>query len=451
MFKKISLIFAILSFFAVLFARAQDNTPLLIIELGEQPPVKIIPANAWGENLMVFSLTALRGDVEVSNIVVKQVGHAKDNPFSSVQVREIATSQDIGKARALNSVHEYHTKYNFTVKKGEKREFMVLGNMGSSFGSYDGEKPQFAITAIDSNATVEGLPVTGLAHTINSALTIGSISADRGSLESGGGQSLKVGENYVLNSLRASIGSVEPVRLDYVIWTQSGSVGPEDIANLTTHVVYKGETHSFPTVPYSVGSNPEHEWISVVARGNIRVGKGESVQIYLTGDIVSGVGRTVDFVDFTKVYVLGTGIDYGYGILGYNLNESSAHTISSGSINVAPWNHFFTHYQGEPNIGSFTLRVTGEPKEVSRFEIQLLSPQVKNVKIWDSNGTLVAGPADSSVSGRVMLAVNPGAWIVPIGEAGYTITGSEAASLAGKFNFTAKGTRTGAAVMRSEF
>lgn len=451
MFKKISIVLIVLSFFAVIGVRAQDNTPLLVVELGNQPSASMAPANAWEKHFMYFTLTALRGDADITNIVVKRVGNARDGAFSSVQLRELETGQDIGKAREISSSsHEHNTRYRFTIKQGEKRTFVVLGNMNSSLGSFSGEQPQFSIVRIDSNATAQGLPVTGPVHTINSTLTIGSISVDKGSLESGGGQTFQVGQNYTFNSLKADVGSAEPIRLEYVIWTQSGSIGPEDIVNLTTHVTYKGQTQSFPTFPYSTGSYPEHEWISALGEG-IRVGKGESVQIRLSGDVVSGVGRTVDFVDYTKVYVLGTGVDFGYGILGYNVNEASAHTVAAGSINVSPWTHFFTYYKGEPNIGTFNLRVAGEPKEVSRFEILLGSAQAKSVKIWDSKGNLVAGPSDTSVSSKVTFNVGPGVWTVPVGETTYTVTGSASVSLAGRFNFEAKGIRTGFSVVRNEF
>jgi len=453
-FKKIFLNLIILAVFGLFFTnilKAQDSKPILLVEPGDQPASTLALTNSWEQTFTVFKLTALRGDVNVSNITVQRMGTARDGVFLYVQVREIGTDQDIGKAKALNSDHQHNTRYNFTVKKDETRTFKIMGDMEASLSSFNGEKPQLAVVNIDSDATIQGLSVIGPAHTINSTLTIGSMTVSQGPLDPGSSQSLTTGVKKIFNSIRIDIGQAEPLLLQYVIWTQLGSAAPEDIANLTTNVNYKGQIFSFPTGPYSTGSNPQHEWIAALDAG-IRMEKGDTAEIYISGEPVSGVGRTIDFVDSLKISLTATGVNYGYGILGYNTHDSAAHTIRAGSIQVSPWNLFLTQYLGEEKLGNFTLAVSREPMRVSSFEIKLAgSPQVQNIKIWDPSGKLVAGPVNASDGKAAFLNVPADSWLVLVGETTYTVTGSSGAALAGRFNFVADGTRTGLKAVKNDF
>ncbi|MBI4992140.1 MAG: hypothetical protein HZB99_02885 [Candidatus Harrisonbacteria bacterium] len=454
LFKKIFLNLFILAVFAGLFInilKAQDNQPILLVEPGDHPAPTLAVANSWEQTFTVFKLTALRGDVNVNNLTVQRMGVARDGAFLYVQVREIGTDQDIGKAKALNSDHQHNTRYNFTIKKGETRTFKIMGDMEASLSSYDGEKPQLAVVNIDSDATVQGLPVVGPAHIINSMLTIGSMTVSQGPLDPGAAQNLTTGEKKVFNSIRIDVGQAEPLVLQYVIWTQLGSAGPEDITNLTTNVNYKGQIFSFPTDPYSTGSNPQHEWIAALDSG-IRMEKGDAAEIYISGEPVSGVGRTIDFVDSLKVSLTATGVNYGYGILGYNTHDSAAHTIRAGSMQVSPWNLFLTQYLGEEKLGNFILAVNREPMRVFSFEIKLAgSLQVQNVKIWGPSGKLVAGPINASDGRATFFNLPADSWLVPVGETTYTVTGSSGAAIAGKFNFVAEGTRTGLKAVKTDF
>lgn len=436
------LVIAITSAFHAFVTEAEQ--PKLIISMpSEQPsPLPVVPGSTTNE-FLYFDLTASGGDVTITNMVVEQRGNAQIGAFSTVQVREIATSQDIGRAKALNGSKQMNTTYSFTIKNGETRRYRIIADMASSLSSYDGQTPNFAIVRVDSNATISGLPIAGSSRTINPNLTIGSLSLAQGPQAPGSAQSYNVGaKDKIFNSYQFTAGSAEPLYLTYMIWEQTGSVADSDIANLTTTVIYKGQKYSFPTFLYSVGSNPSHQYISLLGDTGIPIGKGETGEIYLSGDIMSGAGRTIDFANFIKVALFAIGGNYGYELFGYNVDEPAAHTITNASFTVSRSNMFQSTYNGEPKAGRININTKGEKMEISTLTISF-EKEVAGVKIWNSDGLLLAGPVNSSSSGAVTFAFAEGKFIAPIGLSEYTITANTATDFNNTFTYSAKGGVTG--------
>ena len=405
---------------------AQTSESVLKIEPDVQPASMIAPQDARAVAFTNVKLTVFGPkDIEVRNIVIENKSHANDGVFSEVSISGAAVTFD---ERSLDSRHQYQTKKSFKIKAGTSIVITLYGNMASDLSSYDGQKPALMLTRVDTDAKIDGtLPIVGTTHTVNASLGIGSIGIARGSQDPGSSRNFAAGtKDSIFTSTRLDVGSKEAIKLTSIIWTQQGTIAPSDIANVRTYVTYNGITTSYEATP------DDDAWSSDLGDG-IVVPKGGIAEVFIKGDIVSGVTRTIRF-DLEAGSAEGQGEVYGYTIQNEDEITGFSHTITSGSLLISKANA--SDYNGEVRLGDINLYSDNEAVEIHSFDLQLTSSGVTNIKLWDSTGTLIAGPVTPSPSGRVHFA---NTWTTPMGKRTYHITGSTFGSFNDLFSVTAKG------------
>lgn len=419
---------------------AQSNQSILKVEPGIQPAPMLALANAKALAFTTIKLTALGSkDIRVKSMVIENKSLASDGVFSEVGVS--GTPIYIGEF-ALNANHQRTTQKSFVVKAGATLELTIYGNIASDLSAYGGQNVALTLVGIDADARVEGaLPITGATHTINSTLTIGTMTLSRGPADPGTSQDLALGtKNTVFTSSRMDVGSQEGITLTSVTWTDYGSLAPSDLQNVKTYITYNGTTTSFDTEIDVDDTNKE--WTSSLGDNGIFIPKGGSVEITLKGDVVSGTGHTIEF-DLEAGYLEGTGYAYGFTIQNSDTITGFVHTITSGSLMISPANQ--SQYHGESQLGEIYLDVKGEPMEIAALQLQLVSTGITNLKLWNSAGTLLAGPVAPSLSGLVRWTISspsPSLLIAPVGKTIYHVTGSSPGNFQPTISVTAKGTIT---------
>ena len=138
-----------------------------------------------------------------------------------------------------------------------------------------------------STAVNASFPLAGAAMTVNSTLSIGSMTLARGALDPGSGQTKEIGSNsYRFSGLRLTAGANEDVLIRSIKWNQSGSAGTGDLANVK--VVLDGVT--YPTTL----SEDNKYYIAKFGDG-IKILKGLNKEMHLQGDVINGSARTADF------------------------------------------------------------------------------------------------------------------------------------------------------------
>ena len=230
------------------FAHAQATESALKIESGDQPASTLAPHDAQSLAFTIVKLTAIgTKDITVKNIVVERRGPADDAAFAAISISGTPLLMD---ELSLNAKHQYETKKSFIIKSGETMELTIYGNMASGLTAYDGEKPSLALVRVDTDAKIDGaLPIVGTTHTINANVAIGTIAVSQGSRDPGTARTFAVGtKDVVFTSVKTDIGSQEGIRLTSVTWTQLGSMGAVDLANLKTYVTHNGTTTSYDTI-----------------------------------------------------------------------------------------------------------------------------------------------------------------------------------------------------------
>ncbi|MBI1998719.1 MAG: hypothetical protein HYS73_00065 [Parcubacteria group bacterium] len=399
-----------------------SGTGLTVTKHPTQPANMLAPKNTSRVPFTKLQLTASSdGPVTVDSVVVERQGQASNNAIDGV----LLMNEDgtlIGIEKTLNTYNQATVGTSFIVPAGTTRTVIIGANINDA-GSESGETPILALVGVNTSSVVHGsLPIVGATHTVNNSLAVGSLTALRGSLDPGSGLTKEVGTtNFTFSGIKFTAGSNEDLTLKSIRWYQSGSAASGDLANLKT--VIDG-------TEYEVLNGSGKYYTTVFPAGGIAIKKGFSKDISIKGDIVNGSARTIDFdVDRrTDIHIVGN--TYGYGIRptldgtaatadGADINnadnpyyDAAQHTISVGTMQVSSWTvgvpaqNLAENVLGQPIMG-LTFDVKGEPISISQviFKFTLTSgdgattetfADITNVTLVDSNGTILAGPADGS-------------------------------------------------------
>lgn len=253
-----------------------------------QPASLIAPASAT-VLFLSFDLAAGSKDVTVKEITIERIGLGADGAFGSFGLYDEEGLQ-IGNVISLNSKHRAVFRTPFAIPAGETRNFEVYANMQTDLSSYDSQTPVIQIAGILASSPVEGiLPLRGTSQKINSTLVVGGATATLSQFDPTVARTRYINEKGIkFSGIRITAKSPEDITLSNIVWTQSGSAGSADFANIAT--VVNGAAY-----PAKVSLYSNKEYVSFFEPG-IEIKKGNSVDIYVEGDLTAtGAGRTVEF------------------------------------------------------------------------------------------------------------------------------------------------------------
>lgn len=426
----------------------------LTVGMGTQPAATLAVQNSIHLPFTAFTLTASAdGDVLVDSITVERSGLANDAAFAGVVLLDSDMTPITAVAKTLNATHQAVLSDDFTVPAGTTKTYYLAGNMlTTSLSSYAGQVASLKLVAINTTAQVNGsLPITGVGHTINASLSIGSVTLTRGTNDPGNvGPTKEVGtKGYIFSALKATAGSAEDVYLKSIRWNQSGSAAKADLAMV---IVNADGTEYTPTI------SSDSKYYKVVFPGDgILIKKGEAKEVYVKADIASGSGRTIDFDLYRYDDMVFVGKANGYKFQATSaeggtttvLDDAEFMTtdprfdadqveIGSGSLRVEKSNKVEAKNiaNGEDNvaIGAFLFDVDGEAVTFNKWVITVATTSsdgsakeavLDNITIYDANGNAVGGPSDLTLAGTATSNVTiTDAITVPIGETVYTIRGN---------------------------
>lgn len=411
---------------------SSSSTPAPVVSVGTglsvsapaQPANSVAPATAARVPFTKVTLTAGNdGDVTVNSLTIARTGLANDAVFSGIVLLDEAGVQ-IGIAKTLNSNHQTIVGEPIVVKKGSSRTLTIGGNMASvaTMGSYAGQVATLTVVGVNTSATVSGaLPITGAAHTMNATSLIGSVTMQRGTIDPGASQTKEVGTTgYIFSSVKVTAGSAEPVLLQSVRWNQTGSIGTGDIANLKTWVDGVG-------YPITVSSNGQY-YTTVFPGNGLTIDKGFSKDISISGDIIGGSSRDIDFDIAKRTDIAVTGALFGYGIIppqtgssvptvdtaAFSSSEDPWYdaakvTVNTGVVTVStdtgvPAQNIAINLQNQP-LGGFQVEVRGEPVTIASMVFRVGggagTSAITNISMVDQNGSVLAGPVDGASAGTV--------------------------------------------------
>lgn len=313
------------------------KTPVLIVTAGEPVSSSLLVHDAQYVPFENVDLEAQNGDITVNHITIKRTGFGSDDIFSAIGVNDGTGEFE----RSADSNHFYTTRVPFTIKAGEKQSIQLFGDIASDLTSFEGQTPSLTLVSIDANAPVQGeLPITSPLQTVNPSINIGTINLTSDSFDPAMNRTLYINDkNVIFSAVKVNLSGEEPINLNYVIWTQSGSASKVDISNIRTILVYKDKTYVFPTN----ASDDGKKYTADMGDG-IVIGKGDNADLYVEGDIgTTGADRTVDFDIYGTYDVAGVGKTYGQNIVSYGGDTDGVASEGQFSTTMYPFYNGFAH------------------------------------------------------------------------------------------------------------
>lgn len=424
-------------------------TGTVSVTAGSQPVNSLAPQSS---SRVPFTRISVRNNgtaaVTINGVNVRRTGLGANAVFSGINLVDEGTTALLGSPQTLNSNNEATVGGAFTINAGETKNLVVVGNMATDLSSYTGQIVSLTVLGLNTSASVSGnLPVTGASHTINSSLSIGSVTVNTSTFDPVTNQTRNIGDTAIkMSGVRVTAGSAEDLRLMSIRWRLNGTVSASDISNVMTYV----DGTAYPTMLSADG-----RYYTTVFPGGILIAKGFSKDVYVQADITGTLtaGRTVQFdIDRNSdLYLVGQ--TFGYGIapaLGsgtctsstddstfcssnnpyfhgstFTINGASATTIGRAtevaSQNVAA---------NVPNVtlGGFVTDLRGEGLNVTSLSMTVSTStgatggKLTNVSIFNASGAVVAGPIDASTNGSTLSFTSTINF--PVGRQVYTVKGT---------------------------
>ena len=411
----------------------------LSVSAGTQPSASLAVQNAINIPYTRVRFTASAdGDVTVNSLAVERTGLMNDAALAGVILLD-ENGLRLGVSKTLNSDHTVSLNEPFVVKAGQTREMTIAGDMAASLASYAGQVGFLALKAVNTSANVNGtLPITGVGHTTNASLSIGSVTLARGPGDPNSTTTKDVGTTgYIFSSVKATAGSAEDVTWTSIRFYQTGSVATGDLANIVAKDV-EGNT-------YQVTVSSDGKYYTAKLGSGILIKKGLSKEVWIQGDIPGGSDRTIAFDVWDLADVVFRGGTYGYDLQGSagtgwtgSLKpryQGSQVTIGSGSLIVSKASSVASQniVSGGTSmvLGAFEFEAKGEPVTFTSWAVTVTSTNsdsgdenmtLTNITVYDQTGKAIAGPQDHTVGAASLTFTD--SITVPVGKNTYTFKGN---------------------------
>ena len=429
-------------------AQVATGTGLTVMS-GTQPAASLAVENGVHIPFTSFRLTASSdGDVKVDSVTVERTGLANDAVFSGIVILDENMISLTNNAKSLNSNHQAVLTEDFVIPAGQTKTFYLAGNMAASLDNYAGQVAYLQLVAVNTTgAAVSGsLPISGVGHTINGTLTVGSITLTKGAVDPGDVSPTKeVGtKNYIFTSLKATAGSAEDMMWTSIRFNQAGSAALSDLANVK---IYDSAGTAYVT---NISADGKYFWTDFGGTGLI-LKKGESKEVYIKGDIVGGSNRTVDFDLYRYDDAVFKGQVFGYKIKPTATETATADndndaefqpaeprfdadrvTIGAGSLRIEKSNAVpsqnIANGDDAATLGSFMFEAKGESVSFTSWTLTIAttnaggstSGAITNVTVYDKNGAAIAGPIDYTKTSVTFTDTVT----VPVGQNTFTVKGN---------------------------
>lgn len=416
------------------------STGTLTVTLAaDTPAAGIAVENAARVPFTKVNLTATGGDVIVDSFIVQRTGTvAQDADISSVDIIDGDTNMPINvTSKTFNSLHQATFTDDVTIKNGTTKSLIVTANMPSSLDSYSGETPSLTLASVTlkGDATLNAtLPITGNAMTLNSTITIGTATVQRGAYTNATSTSIQVGKTgYTFLSFQIQAGSAEKVQFSQVKIYQEGS------ASFGTDLVGIKLLRDGTKIADGVVSSSKYATFTF---SPITIDKGQIVQFQVQADVADGSARTIDLGIYKSTDLIVKGELYGYNITPtYSSTGSSAEspvlsdnqfTISNGTLQVTRSNSVGAAniaVSNNQDLGAFEFTCKGEAVNVSQLVLTVTSTgqagngsdAILNIELVDPQGNVVAGPTDPVRTTGVVTLTDT--FTIPVGTTIYKVRG----------------------------
>ena len=402
----------------------------LSVSLASDTPASMTIADATNANFTKFTLTTGSGPVSVTRMYVTRAGLSTNSDIENIKIVEADTGAYRGTTGSVNSDNRALITFTpaLVIPANTTKAFYIrAGIVDATAASKTVTLGVAANTDITSNATsVTGAPAVGNAMT-TVLLDVGTLTVteDGTTVDSTPDAGDK---DVVVNQIKLAAGSVEAVTVETITVLKAGTANVTATNNVELWDVTNNKS-------LGIMASWDSEEKATFSNLNLVIGKGASLRLKILVDVVSGVESTAqtvnaDVEDGTDSLVVVKGNTYGFYITSTNAGTGKGtndQTINSGALNISKSSS--TPGTGKISAGDdvvlavFDFDAKGEEIRITSLLTEvvlgtMVYTEVTNIRIFDENGTIVAGPKDLLVG---LTATFTDTIIVPVGVHKYTV------------------------------
>ena len=359
----------------------------------DNPASRAVVTNEGQADLAHFTFW---GNAVVNSVTLKRIGVSADTSLGNVYLFDGATRITDASSVSSGSLITFNSSSGLFTVNGSKT-ISVRADMAASAGETVGIQ---LVSAMAGSVAFTGVPITGNSFTIATA-TLATVALGAGTVVG----ATDPGTGVLLWQSTATVG-IRDVLLTRLALRNIGSISSSDINNFTLYVdgVSAATTASLDSNGYVTFN------LSKALLSGSRVLK-------VTGDIIGGSSRTVQFSLRGAYDISTTDTQYNAGVLATGTFPigSTVFTVNPGSMTVvkaaASGSTNLTLGASDQSFATFTFTAHGESIKVENLKVGVITNGtpanilVRNVKLFANGGQV---GATTNVRAQTAFTANQG-------------------------------------------
>lgn len=303
------------------------TTSALTASLYNTPSISTIPDKATNVAVLRLKLTAGNTAATVDGLTFKRTDLGATTDWETLYVYE-GTTCLTPTGRSLNTDDHTveFTALDLSIGANASKTIELRGDLATA-GATANSRHAFQLTALDTSATVTGLPVTG------NVMTVGSVEVTTAVLSDGiapinpsvGAQGVEIA------SFKIQANGSNDLTFSQAVFTFTGTMSRNDITNINLYLL--GETTSLASVA-SIDSN---DTFTITLNSPYVITKGQTKNFLLKANLAGEVGRTMKVYIEETYHLAVSDNQYNYGAAvtnGFDTGDATELTLEGGEVTM---------------------------------------------------------------------------------------------------------------------
>ncbi|MBU4369782.1 hypothetical protein KKG58_03430, partial [Patescibacteria group bacterium] len=302
-------------------------TTALTASLYNSPASTTIPNKATNVSILRFKLTAGSSATSVAGLTFKRTDLGATTDWNTLYVYE---GNDCLTPTGRSLTSDDHlvefTALGLSIAANTSKTIELRGDLKTA-GATANSRHAFQLTAVDTSATVSGLPLTG------NVMVVGSVNVTTAVLSAGTAPiNPSVGAQAVeIAAFKIQANGDNDLTFSQAVFTFTGTISRSDITNINLYLL--GETTSLASVS-SISSN---DTFTLTLASPYVITKGQTKNFTMKADLAGEVGRTLKmYIEETyHLAVSDNQYDFGAAITNtFDTTQGTTLTLQGGEITM---------------------------------------------------------------------------------------------------------------------
>jgi predicted amino acid-binding ACT domain protein/alpha-D-ribose 1-methylphosphonate 5-triphosphate synthase subunit PhnG len=324
-----------------------------------------LPAGASNVSVLSVRLTAGSAAATVTSLTFKRLGIGNYDDWTGMYLYE-GDTRLTPSARSINadSSEVEFPAITVSIPANSSKVITLRGDVTATANLAGSEQHSFQLKAVETTATVSGLPISGSTF-VMSTVSVGGVTVAAGATPSNPNVGSKAVE---VATLKLTAGDND-VEFNQIVLTKSGSIAASGVTNI--------KLYQESTLLASAASIASNDTVTLTLSSPYTILNGRSKSFSLKADLAGKVGETLTLkVDETNhVFVIDKEYGYGAEVTGSNITLGAI-TLQGGAVTLSDNGPFVDYIQKSGNdvvLTKFAMTADRDI-EVKKLEVEVCVP-----------------------------------------------------------------------------